>query len=177
MTNTTCGLALSKKYIRHLSLLVSLALLTSVFVSSTISIRSAEAHRKPPVHEIPNFPITKYGAVGDARTDNTKAIEAAIAAAVKARGGNLTAVAGTYCFSAPLTLPNGVTLTGASMSTVIFKPTKIGAALILQGTSGISSCTLDVQPGGSGYYFDTQDPNPTQRGIYGTSGARLALIT
>ncbi len=174
MTNSRYGSAQSKKYIRHLSLLVSIALLTSLIVSF-INIRSAQAHGKPPVHEIPNFPIAKYGAVGDARTDNTRAIEAAIAAAVKAKGGNLTAGPGTYCFSGALTLPSGVTLTGSSMSAVTFKPTKSGAAFILQGSSGISSCTLDAQPGDTGYYFGTQDPNPSQRSVYGSAGARISL--
>ncbi len=174
MISTRYGWAPSKKYIRHLSLLASIALLTSVIISS-INIRSAQAHRKPPIHEIPNFPIGKFGALGDARTDNTKAIEAAIAAAVKAKGGNLTAGPGTYCFSGPLTFPSGVTLTGSSMSAVTFKPTKNGAAFILQGSSGISSCTLDAQPGDAGYYAGIQDPNPTQRSVYGSAGARISL--
>jgi hypothetical protein len=99
----------------------------------------------------------------------------AIAAAVAAGGANLTAVAGTYCFSGPLTLPNGVTLTGASMASVNFQPTKSGAAFILQGTSGISSCTLLAQPGDNGYYLGAQDPTPTQRSLYATAGAKISL--
>ncbi len=173
MINTRYGWAPSKKCIRRLSLLVGIALLTSLIFSS-IKIPSAQAHT-PPRHVIPNFPIGKFGALGDGRTDDTAAIEAAIAAAVKARGGNLTAGPGTYCFSGALTLPSGVTLTGSSMSAVTFKPTKTGAAFILEGTSGISSCTLDKQPGDSGYYLVTQDPNPTQRSVYASAGARISL--
>jgi hypothetical protein len=173
MTNTCFSLAWSKKYIGHVPLLVSMALLTALIVSS-VNMSSVQAHGKPP-KEIPTFAITKYGALGDGKTDDTKAIEAAIAAAVRARGGNLTAAPGTYCFSGPLTFPSGVTLTGSSMSAVIFKPTKSGAAFILQGTSGISSCTLDAQPGDGGYYLGTQDPNPTQRSVYGSAGARISL--
>ncbi len=178
MIKVHCGRIMCKAVARNLVFLVSLSLFASLIVS-LISVASAQAHRKPPVHEIPNFPIAKYGAVGDARTDNTKAIEAAIAAAVKAKGGNLTAGPGTYCFSGPLTLPNGVTLTGSSMSAVTFEPTKLGAAFILQGVSGISSCTLEDQPGTSyfnGFYYSgTQDPNPTQRSVYGTAGASIRL--
>ncbi len=173
MINFSDGLARSKKTIGRSSLLLSLTLLTSLIVSS-IGIQSAQAHT-PPKHVVLNFPITKYGALGDGRTDDTKAIEAAIAAAVKARGGNLTAVAGTYCFSGPLTLPNGVTLTGASMSTVKFKPTKAGAAFILQGASAISLCTIESQPGEQGYYYATPDPNPTRHSVYATAGASARL--
>ncbi len=175
MINTWCGLAQSKKYVGHLFLLVGIALLTSLIFSS-IKIPSAQAHT-PPKHVIPNFPIDKFGALGNGVADDTKAIEGAIAAAVKARGGNLTAGPGTYCFSAALTLPTGVTLTGSSMSAVTFKPTKSGAAFILQGSSGISSCTLDEQPGGGGYYLGAQDPNPTQRSLYGTAGASVKLTS
>ncbi len=175
MTNSRYGSVPCKKYIRHLSLLVGIALVTSLIVAS-ISIASAQAHQ-PPNHKTPTFQIEQFGALGDGKTDDTKAIEAAIAAAVKARGGNLTAVAGTYCFSGPLTLPNGVSLAGASMSTVIFKPTKAGAAFILQGVSAISLCTIDAQPGEEGYFYGTPDPNPTKHSVDAAAGASPKLTS
>jgi hypothetical protein len=142
---------------------------------------AAEAAKKKGVvsspKPVPNFPIANYGALGDNKTDNTTALNAAIAAAVSAKGGNVTAGPGTYLFSGPITLPSGVTLTGSSMSAVTFKPTKSGAAFVLQGTSGIAACTLLAQPGDdSGYGLSVQDPTPTQRSVYASAGASVSLM-
>jgi hypothetical protein len=129
----------------------------------------------PAPHVQGNISIATYGAVGDGKTDNTAALNAAIAAAVKAGGANLTATAGTYCFSSALTFPNGVDFVGASTSNVILKSTANGAALIFSGTSGLSGCRLTTQAGDTGYIFPDQDPTPTQRTIYAAKGANLTL--
>src|SRR5262245_23094050 len=43
-----------------------------------------------------NFDVTKYGAKGDGKTDNTAAFKAAIAACNKAGGGHVVVPSGTY---------------------------------------------------------------------------------
>jgi hypothetical protein len=57
--------------------------------------------------------VVDFGAVGDAKTDDTLAVQAAInSAATSASGGTVVFGAGTYLTTAPLILPGGVTLQG-----------------------------------------------------------------
>jgi polygalacturonase len=52
------------------------------------------------------FDVTTYGAVGDGKTDNTKALQAALAAAGSAGGGTVTIPSGTF-LSGPIVLSSG----------------------------------------------------------------------
>jgi hypothetical protein len=139
---------------------------------------AAEAARHKHSAKAPTtFLIANYGAVGDGKTDDTAAINRAIAAAVSAKGGTVTAGNGTYLFSGPITVPDGVTLTALPSALVVFQPTQSGAAFIMQGKSCISYCTFGAQPGDSGYNVFTQDPTPTQRSVYATPGSSPSLIS
>ncbi len=155
------------------------------------------AHGHPPkVVPLKVIDITAkpYGAVGDGKTDDTAAIKAAIKA-----GGSLAHIIApcgqfdaqrVYCFSEPITLPSGITLmgvglnatpakapplTGAERAFVWFRPTVSGGAFILEGSAAIVDCTIDRNPGDYGYNDPAQDPTPTQRSVYGVSGAHLTL--
>ncbi len=68
-----------------------------------------------PLPVIPNatFNVTTYGAVGDNKTDNTTAIQAALTAAGNAGGGTVTVPSGTF-LSGPIVLGNSTRLDLAS---------------------------------------------------------------
>ncbi len=55
------------------------------------------------------FDVTKYGAIGDDKTDNTTAIQAALTAAGNAGGGTVTIPSGTF-LSGPMVLSSGTRL-------------------------------------------------------------------
>lgn len=57
--------------------------------------------------------VTKYGAVGDAKTDTSVAFQRALDAAHKAGGGTVYAPPGKYLFKQSLVVPDGVTLRGS----------------------------------------------------------------
>jgi polygalacturonase len=69
------------------------------------------------------FDVRKHGAKGEGLTNDRKAIEAAIAAAHKARGGVVFFPPGTYVTDATLTVPSGVRLHGSSRDTCILQGT------------------------------------------------------
>jgi len=62
-----------------------------------------------PVIGTGTFNVTSYGAVGDNKTDNTTAIQAALTAAGNAGGGIVTVPSGTF-LSGPIVLGNGTRL-------------------------------------------------------------------
>ncbi len=173
--NTCCHFKRSRR--AALGILAILAgSLLSALCFSFLALQPAVAHGKPKPRLL-IIPISKYGAVGDGNTDDTAAIKAAIKA-----GGHsaiLTAGQGTYCYSAALTFPSGVSFEGtgkgATVANVILKPTADGAALIFQGLSGLSNCTVGRQPSDVGWNYPAIDPTPTEREIYATKGASLTL--
>jgi polygalacturonase len=90
------------------------------FATTVVLLTAAAAHEEvalPPNYVPPKLPVIpahrvsvrEYGAVGDGTTNNTKALQAAIDAAVKAGGGVVEVPAGVF-LSGPLTLASRVNL-------------------------------------------------------------------
>ena len=74
-----------------------------------------------PVIGAGTFAITTYGAVGDGKTDNSKAIQAALTAAGAAGGGTVSVPAGTF-LSGPVVLASGTRSDLASGATLMMLP-------------------------------------------------------
>jgi polygalacturonase len=74
---------------------------------------------RPPVFPHRDFPITAYGAVGDGRTDATKALQAAIEACNAAGGGRVVVPEGTFLTGA-IHLKSGVNLHVSEGATLAF---------------------------------------------------------
>ena len=76
-----------------------------------------------PLPTIPagTFDVTSYGAVGDNKTDDTKAIQAALTAAVNAGGGTVVVPSGTF-LSGPIMIGNSTNLQLASGATLKMLP-------------------------------------------------------
>lgn len=79
-----------------------------------------------------------YGAKGDDSTDNTNAINAAVAAA---QGKVLYAPAGTYRYSSTIYLGHDLSFIGDGGDNTIFKPTHSGVGMATKLQSGQSSFT------------------------------------
>lgn len=78
--------------------------------------------------------VATYGATGDGATDDTAAIQAALAA-VPATGGLVYIPAGTYLISSSLTIPNKTHIHGAGMGATVLKKTASFAMLKFWGTA------------------------------------------
>jgi polygalacturonase len=74
---------------------------------------------KPPVFPKRDFGITRFGAVGDGRTDCTEALRKAIAACNKAGGGRVVVPAGNF-LTGPIHLRSNVNLHLAAGATIKF---------------------------------------------------------
>src|SRR5215217_1498057 len=74
---------------------------------------------KPPVFPRRDFPVTKYGAVGDGQADCTEAFRAAVAACNKAGGGRVVVPAGEF-LTGPIHLLSNVNLHVTEGATVRF---------------------------------------------------------
>ena len=77
------------------------------------------ARIKPPKFPKKDFPITKYGAVGDGKTDCTEAFRKAIDACAKAKGGRVVVPAGEFSTGA-IHLKSNVNLHVSKGATVKF---------------------------------------------------------
>ena len=78
------------------------------------------ARIKAPTFQDKEFPITKYGAASDGKTDCTEAIAKAIDACAKAGGGKVVVAAGEY-LTGPIHLKSGVNLHLDGGATLKFK--------------------------------------------------------
>ncbi|HVU93287.1 MAG TPA: glycosyl hydrolase family 28 protein, partial [Jatrophihabitans sp.] len=103
-----------------------------------------------PLPTIPagTFDVTTYGAMGDGKTDNTKAIQAALTAAVNAGGGTVVVPSGTF-LSGPLVIGNSTNLQLASGAVLRMLPmgTYPSPPPVFISTSGTSH---DIAITGSG---------------------------
>jgi len=77
------------------------------------------ARIKPPVFPSREFDITRFGAVGDARTDATQAIGRAIAACASAGGGRVAVPAGRFA-TGPIHLRSNIELHVSRDATLLF---------------------------------------------------------
>lgn len=82
------------------------------------------AHRLPQslakTHPIERFNVLRFGAVGNGLIDDRPAIQAAIRAAVKGRGGIVVIPEGTYLLGGQLNvMGNGVSILGAGPETIL----------------------------------------------------------
>lgn len=89
-----------------------------------------------------------YGALGDGTTDDSAAIEAAIAAVATAGGGVVLLPIGTYLLSAnPVKMRSGVTLLGCGYDTVLKIADSVYKHVITNNSTGISNwrvCNLRI---------------------------------
>jgi polygalacturonase len=77
------------------------------------------ARIRPPVFPKKDFPISKFGAIGDGQTDNTKAFADAIAACHSAGGGRVIVPAGKYV-TGPIHLKSNINLHVAKGAVIMF---------------------------------------------------------
>jgi hypothetical protein len=83
-------------------------------VASVLSMqRDAEAQTSKDTAASPSLNVKGFGALGDARTDDTAAFQQALDTAQKDGGGVVYAPTGRYLFKGNLNIPNGVTLRGS----------------------------------------------------------------
>jgi len=83
----------------------------------------------------PLFNVKDYGATGNGTTDDTAAINAAVAAATVAGGGVVFVPAGTYIVSGTVALAANITLEGAGRGTATIKRSTNVTVVSIYGTS------------------------------------------
>lgn len=76
--------------------------------------------------------VRDYGAVGDGKTNDTAAIQKALDAAAAAGGGEVFLPAGKWLVSGSLTIPVGVTLSGAAHAPLAIAPL-VGSVVLATG--------------------------------------------
>lgn len=97
--------------------------------------------------------VRHYGAVGDGSTDDTEAIQAAIAAAAVAGGGIVLFPEGIYCFTR-LTLKSNVTLAGVGIVSSVLKCTD---STSVDGAMDFGSALRRADDGTGVYYIGIRD--------------------
>lgn len=78
------------------------------------------------------YSVKDYGAIGNGTTDDTAAINSAIAAAVAAPGGRVYFPPGTYGVTSVIDVPENVTLTGAHGDTILYDATSAPSPCLIQ---------------------------------------------
>jgi polygalacturonase len=130
---------------------------------------------------VKTFNVKSYGARGDGQRDDTKALQAAIDAAVAAGGGDVVFAPGTYKISRFLVLDNAhaIKLTTESSATIRQIKHKSYCFIIMNGSSEITITNLilagsdtPLEAGGLGggilignYYGEGGDAGTTKRNI------------
>ncbi|HMF44872.1 MAG TPA: glycosyl hydrolase family 28 protein, partial [Polyangia bacterium] len=104
-----------------------------------------------PLPTIPagSFNVTTYGAVGDGKTNNTSAIQAALNAATSAGGGTVTIPSGTF-LSGPITIGSGTNLNLASGAVLEMLPMSSYGSGDTAFITPAASSTHDIAITGSG---------------------------
>jgi polygalacturonase len=128
----------------------------------------------PPVQAPPTVNVRAYGAMGDGTTDDTAAIQNAIAAA-KASGEKVLFPAGTYLHTNVLTA-NGVGLVGVGGASVLLANNPAASAVILSGMSpSIQNLVINSAPAGSGSF--AQGTNTTTLAVVAAQNFVVQGIT
>jgi hypothetical protein len=81
------------------------------------------------------FNVRDYGATGDGHSDDSPALERAVAALNAAGGGELFFPAGTYLHSGEITVSGQVTVSGAGAESVLKALSPARAALVFKGAN------------------------------------------
>lgn len=129
----------------------------------------------PPVQAAANVNVRDFGATGNGVTDDTGAIQSAIATA-KATGQGVLFPAGTYLHADVITA-NGVALVGVGGSSVLLANNPGASAVILTGVSpSIQNIVISSVPAGSGILF-FQEPNRTTLAVRDAQNFVVSGIT
>jgi polygalacturonase len=133
---------------------IALFLTISLFFACTYfaTIKAQTVYVAPTLPTIPdkNFNIKDYGAVGDNKTDNTKAINEAIKAVINAGGGKVVVPSGIY-LSGPIQFTNNLNLHIDSAAILMMLPIDKYPGGIVEGTAFISGSNLhDIAVTGKG---------------------------
>ena len=97
-----------------------------------------------------------YGAVGDGKTDDTRAIQEALDAAGEAGGGVVLLPVGTYLVKTHLVVPAGASLVGVGRAPQLYTEKSPGSTLLAVEGEG--------QPDGAAF-ITLQGPNSTLQGV------------
>lgn len=120
------------------------------------------------------YNVKAYGAKGDGSTDDTTAINSAIAAAQSASGGVVYFPAGFYNISSPLTTlsTSGTRLQGANQAAAVLQPTSgFSGSQIINITADFCG-VADLQ---IAYANTTYSSNPSANGIQISSARSIVL--
>jgi polygalacturonase len=128
----------------------SLILFIYLFLASTITAQSTYVAPTLPTIPDKTFNIKDYGAVSDNATDNTKAIQNAINAAVNAGGGKVVVPSGTY-LSGPIQFASNLNLQIETDAILKMLPIDKYPGGTVDGTPFISGAKLhDIAVSGKG---------------------------
>jgi hypothetical protein len=113
-----------------------------------------------------------FGAIGDGLTPDWAAIQNAITTATNALTGQgvVFLPAGTYVLNKTIAIPDGITIKGAGVSSVLTTPNNSGPSVLLQyvrGNANLSNFALED--------FRVSTQVPVKIGIYIENGVRVRL--